>query len=793
MNNTSINTPTQTIPINYSRGTKKYDNAPEQRSAATFDDFESAVLADRSAEKGLAFVCTPLTSGIHYREPAKYPGINHWRLKDYAAPRAFLPFDFDGFASVESFHALLDYLERYHGFGYTTASHTAEAPRARAILQASRPVTRAEGITIGEKLQAEMLAALGTDSIKFDDSVYRGEQPVYTPVVTSETYHFSGSAIDVDTLLSSPPKMFHEGGVKRVLTSEYMASLPSVFVIPDQIRDGEGREDFILRYAAHLRGKRLDQPEIERILLDFNAAHIDPPLDDQALLDRARRYEEADPVEAANDTDWPAPEEINATLPPVPAFDTRLLPPVFRNWVGDIAERMQCPVEYLAVGAIVAAGAVVGNRIGVQPKRLDTGWVEVPNLWGAVVGRPGVMKSPALAQVLSPLKRLEANALAAFNATRSQYEMNRMQYDAAKKKIEADIKKGNHIPPGQFPVEPEEPQPPRLLLNDATYQKLGAVLGGNPHGLMVFQDELSGLLVRLDGDGQEASRAFYLEAWNGQQSYTFDRIERGTVRIPRLCFSLLGGLQPSKLREYLRSAVYGGKGDDGLAQRLQLLVYPDISSDWKRVDRHPDMEAAAAADGVFDRLANLDPVALGARTSFVDDGIPVMRFSDEAQHLFNVWWELLEKSMRQSEHHPALESHISKYRKLVPAMALLDHLILGMQGDIQIESLRRAVLWQQFLLEHAKRAYAAVTSATMDSAKALSQHIQRGALKDGFTVRDVYRHNWSLLSNTKEATEAVAVLVDLGWLRAVQDVRQNNSEGRPTVRHYINPRLRAAA
>jgi hypothetical protein len=62
---------------------------------------------------------------------------------------------------------------------------------------------------------------------------------------------------------------------------------------------------------------------------------------------------------AAND--WPEPEEIKATLPPVPPFDQRLLPKVFRDWVADIAERMQCPVEFLAVGAMVAAGAVVGR------------------------------------------------------------------------------------------------------------------------------------------------------------------------------------------------------------------------------------------------------------------------------------------------------------------------------------------------------------------------------------------------------------------------------------------------
>lgn len=564
------------------------------------------------------------------------------------------------------------------------------------------------------------------------------------------------------------------------------------FVWPDKIADGQGREDFLIRAAGHLRGKGLGQSDINRILLDFNQQHIDPPLDATAVLDRASRYKTPDPIHAANDTDWPAPEELTVTLPPVPPFDARLLPTVFRAWVGDIAERMQCPVEYLAVGAMVAAGALVGNRIGVQPKQLDTGWVEVPNLWGAIVGRPGVMKSPALAQVLAPLHRLERDALTAFTATRAQFDLDKMLYEANRKQIEAQIKKGATILPGQLPLPPEEPQPPRYLVSDSSYQKLGSILSGNPHGLMVFQDEMSGLLMRLDSDGQEAARAFYLEAWNGQQCYVFDRIERGTVRIPRLCFSLLGGLQPSKLREYLRSAVYGGKGDDGLAQRLQMLVYPDIAADWRQVDRLPDPVAATAADGVFTRLAALDPVALGARQPY-PECTPAFGFADDAQDVFNDWWSVLEHGLRRNDHPPALESHISKYRKLVPALALLDHLIVGRQGDISLKSLRRAIAWQKLLLAHARRAYAAVTSATMDSARALSKHIQRGALNDGFTVREVYRHNWSLLSNAKETTEAVEVLADLSWLRAVQDKRVSFTDGRPTVRYYINPRLKVAA
>lgn len=781
---------TNTI-IHYSRGKNKFDNSPDQRTCNSFDDFEQAVITDLSPRKGLAFICSPLQSGIHYDKPDKYPGEATWRLKNYALPRQFLAFDFDGFSSPEVLTQLFEYLNMYRGLGYTTASHTDDAPRARAILFSSRPLSREEGITICQSIQQQIISQLGVGGVIFDESVYRGEQPVYTPVTTSKIFHFDGNAVDVDAHLypsHATKAVTRDSGILAA-----MGGGIGGYDIPDHVDEGE-RNPAVLAHVGHLRGRGVSEDLIPGMVLDFNRSRCNPPLDDDEVLSIVSRYEEQakPPVIDLDPNGWPEPEELKATLPSVMPFDQLLLPKVFRDWINDIADRMQCPVEFLAVGAMVAAGAAVGNRVGVQPKQLDTGWVEVPNIWGAVVGRPGVMKSPALAQVLLPLRQLEVAAQNAFTATQAQYEIDQMKYVADKKHIEAQIKKGATILPSQLPVLPVEPQPQRYLVNDSTYQKLGAVLSGNPHGLLVFQDELSGLLMRLDTNGQEPARAFYLEAWNGQQDYTFDRLERGTVRIPRLCFSLMGGLQPSKLREYLRSAVYGGKGDDGLAQRLQMLVYPDIPADWVQVDRAPDVAAATAAEGVFKRLATLDPITLGARQHYTDS-IPVFGFTEDAQVLFNVWWSELENGLRNNDYHPALESHISKYRKLVPALALLNHLILGSQGDIGIDSLRRAIGWQKFLLAHANRAYAAVTSATMDSAKALSRHIQRGALNDGFTIRDVYRKNWSLLSASKEATEAVEVLVDLGWLRVEQDKRVNGTDGRPTVRYYINPRLRAAA
>ena len=70
---------------------------------------------------------------------------------------------------------------------------------------------------------------------------------------------------------------------------------------------------------------------------------------------------------------------------------------------------MQTPPEYVAIPAMVGAATVVGRKVAIRPKQHDD-WKEVPNLWGCIIGRPGVMKSPAIGQALKPIGRLAALA-----------------------------------------------------------------------------------------------------------------------------------------------------------------------------------------------------------------------------------------------------------------------------------------------------------------------------------------------------------------------------------------------
>lgn len=491
--------------------------------------------------------------------------------------------------------------------------------------------------------------------------------------------------------------------------------------------------------------------------------------------------------------DWPATQPIPSTLLPVEPFTKELLPDVLRAWVMDIADRMQCPPDFPAVGAMVALSSVIGRKACIKPKRRDD-WIVIPNLWGAVVGRPGVMKSPALSEVMKPLDRMAAIAGDNYQAAKKQFDTNtvlqELCVDSDKKRARELIKKGNRA--GALKVlqseDDEENIPPvlrRYIVTDATVEALGEILMGNPWGTLAYRDELNGLLRSLDKEGQEGARAFYLQGYDGNQGYTFDRIMRGANRhIPAVCIAMLGGIQPGKLQSYIRDAVGGGAGDDGLLQRFSLLVWPDVNSEWINIDRWPDTPAKQKAFELFQQLDALQP----ATDKETGESIPVeYRFTQEAQTLFDEWRQEIEKELRSGEHHPAFESHLSKYRKLVPALALVCALADG-ETDVSESSLLRALAWSDYLKSHAARTYAAGTAMATDGASALLDKIRAGKVIDNFRRQDIYAKGWANLNSPDAVKQPLLLLCDLGYLKEVVHP-SSIVGGRPSITYRINPKI----
>jgi len=505
-----------------------------------------------------------------------------------------------------------------------------------------------------------------------------------------------------------------------------------------------------------------------------------------------------------SDNEWEEPVPLPQGLPSVAELDPAMLPGPLRGWITDISERMQIPPDFVAVGALVVAGSLIGRKIGIHPKRYDD-WLAVANLWGLVVGRPSFLKSPALAEAMKPLSRLIAEAYERHAKDLEAYDANVVVAEAMKAAFKDQVKQaakefrntGNRSELDKAIAElrnlelPKEPTVRRYKTEDATVEKTSELLLQNPQGLLQHRDEFFGWLRNLDKQGREGDRAFYLESWNGTGSFDVDRIGRGSLHISALCLSILGSIQPGPLSSYVWAATQGKEGDDGLLQRFQLLVWPDTLKEWRNVDRWPDAEAKSRAFGVFKRLDTLTAEDFGASAEDEDD-IPAVRFTPEAQDVFDQWRDELETTLRSEELVPALEAHLAKYRSLMPSLALLFHLMDFVDGTAEgravgKEAALRAAAWREYLRTHAERLYSSAQNPAMEAARALLEHIRKGEVKDGSPVREIYRKQWAKLSSPETVYKAAEVLEGFGWLR----VEENKTGGRSTKKVHLHPTLRA--
>lgn len=284
------------------------------------------------------------------------------------------------------------------------------------------------------------------------------------------------------------------------------------------------------------------------------------------------------------------------------------------------------------------------------------------------------------------------------------------------------------------------------------------------------------------------------------------QIERGYIYVSSACLSILGGIQPGVIAAFVRSAIDGGQGEDGLLQRFQFLVWPDLGTEYKLVDRRADSALQSRAFEVYQHLDGITVEGCGAqRDIFEGDpvGRPYLHFDSDAQAMFYTWLIKLERSLRHGKPLSPFESHIAKFKKLIPSIALLLHLAEGYSGPVGVASLEKALRWEPYLRSHAMRIYNSAPAAVYDAANLILERVKTKGLglKDfivnvdrvdfpvrGFTARDVYNRRWAGLGGKELVQEALELLEENDWLMSF-DVRQ--ATGRPTTVYAVNPALTA--
>ena len=470
---------------------------------------------------------------------------------------------------------------------------------------------------------------------------------------------------------------------------------------------------------------------------------------------------------------WAEPSPL-PTLPRVPAFDLRLLPDKFAPWVADAAERARFAPDFAAVSAMVAFGSLVGRRLGLRLKAMDD-WTEFGNVWGALIGLPSSLKTPAMRDAMSPFKRLQfaadeidAQARLIFE---TEVEKAKIRNDAAKKAAKNSLAEN---PDAKLDLVlealPAAPLSRVYWTSDATVERLGEILAENPNGLLVERDELSSLLTNLEDERNATARGFYLTGWSGKEGYRFDRIMRGKTAISAFALSVIGGIQPGPLERYVRGA-FSGERADGLLQRFQLAVWPDAPV-FEYVDRWPSKADKDAAAGLFKFADTFDPERIGQHDDF-GNSPPFLRLDAGAQGLFVEWYSgyMVTRRNRETsgEDCSAVSSHFGKYPGLLGKLALILH--IADEPDVCAvgeRTMLKALAWLEYLEPHARRIYHGADAPDADTARLLLARIKKGQVQSPFKAREIYRNGWHGLGDAKRAKAACRLLADFDYLQAIE-------------------------
>lgn len=484
---------------------------------------------------------------------------------------------------------------------------------------------------------------------------------------------------------------------------------------------------------------------------------------------------------------WQKPDLrfLKTELPPAPKLPLRdVLEPRLAQWVEQAAESKGAPADYVFAAMLSAAGATIGNT---RWALVWQGWAEPPIIWTMCIGLPSAGKSPAIDAAIQPLRKAERPlrdaAKKELTAWSEKAEIAKIQEQAWKEATKKAIKDGETPPdrPTGCDIGPA-PHVPRLVVNDGTIERLGAILSRQPRGTLQMRDELAGWLEgmqRYAGGGTD--RPFWLEAFGGR-GFTVERMGREPLTIDRLSIGVLGGIQPDRLKTLLFKS-----DDDGLLARF-LPIWPDPAP-----LRRPQAWAdEALMEGALARLLTLNLL-----TDENDDERPFfIPLTDSACDLMDD----LRLSVRSWENgaEGLMLSFLGKLPGLTARLALvLAFLDWAADGGEQPTSIchvhfgRAAHLVEFYFLPMAQRAYADAATPKHERA---ARRLVGIILEQGwhsFTSREVMKLGRSGLGSKAELDPALATLEDGDCIRSVE-ATANPQGGRPQRLFAVNPALLGA-
>ena len=232
------------------------------------------------------------------------------------------------------------------------------------------------------------------------------------------------------------------------------------------------------------------------------------------------------------------------------------------NLLREAADNFNIPTRILEFIAL----PVLASRIDSRTQLLINPGTDfsVPAVrWCGLVGETGTMKSPVIKRLLKPMSKHQHEIAETYKVVRKEYDLAHSTWKANKGKDKEE--------------EPQAP-PPMLDLFFSNFT-IEAIVDAIQHytekGYLIFNDELAQFIKSLDAyrGGKGSDRQQWLTIWDAG-GIKNNRKSSGSVFIPQVSISIIGGIQP----QTIRNMISGDESNlDGLWHRFSYVELPETT------------------------------------------------------------------------------------------------------------------------------------------------------------------------------------------------------------------------
>ena len=461
----------------------------------------------------------------------------------------------------------------------------------------------------------------------------------------------------------------------------------------------------------------------------------------------------------------------------VTEFKDEWCPSKLKSFILSANECSGVPKESILLLMLTSLSTLIGNKVTIQPNRMNSMWTQSPNLYLMIADDPGSLKTFQASIALSCLKAIEKENTEKFNRQQSEMELKKKVLTPKLKMIksqldkavsENDDKRASELALQMSQLEIELKDPVRRIIRsqNSTPEALIDIVRSSPEGHLIFENEFSSLSKMYNKKGYEMLKKIHLEGWDGTETLSYSTKSGGHKECDKFCVSMICNTQNDIIEEFIRRT-NDEKGDDGLFSRFIFI----------KNRTSPFINFKTEMVTVSNEIQNIFHEANSVEKS--DDRV---LFADDAQQMAEdfMTWTITESKKRKGVY----AYSTSKARSYFSRMSyLLQFCDIGHSNRIAKKYVQNAIEITMLSLDCVRMVHEKTQISSDDVMDSISTIIKSGDyISNPFTIKPLYMADPFLNRHKTETSQAIRVLCGTNRLKC------RNENG--VERYYINPAWR---